>query len=290
LPHYGSLLDSLIGVSWPARRPIGTGAAGSHISRLRGMTAQFTEYRLYRQGDDPRRLDWKLLARTDRAYLRITDDHATRTTLVLLDASASLAFPADGRTKWLQACHLTVGLAAIARGEGDPAGLTVSSDSGLLRITPRARSGVIGEIAAAVDSITPAGSAGLAPALDGVRPGWRVAIISDFLGDEGALLGRVRQLVVEGVEVFGIHIIAAEEADPSFSPRLASDPEEPGLKRVMHEAVTAEYRENFLAWRGSLAERWRLAGAEYTEVRAEEDPAGAIRRIVRGVAVAGGAR
>src|SRR5947209_960068 len=86
---YGELLDALRGVTWPARRTIRGPAAGTHPSRQRGVSPEFTEYRPYRQGDDPRRLDWKLLARTDRAFLRITNDRATLGT-VLVSALALL--------------------------------------------------------------------------------------------------------------------------------------------------------------------------------------------------------
>ena len=245
------------------------------------MTSEFTEYRLYRQGDDPRRLDWKLLARTDRAYLRITDDHAIRTTLLALDASASLAFPQPSLDKWVQARRLAVGLAAVARGEGDPVGLIVATEHGLVRLPPRARHGVVGEIARAVDGATPGGSQGLSPALQGVRPGRRVAIISDFLGDEDALRARAATLVVEGVEVFALHVVADEEAEPPLATRLATDPEDPGVSRVLHSGVASDYVAAFQAWRAALALRWRAAGAEYAEVRASEDTAAAIRRIVR---------
>src|SRR5919206_2104720 len=87
-----SLLDSLRGVSWPARGTVRGTTAGTHRSRMRGISPEFTEYRPFRQGDDARRLDWKLLARTDRAYLRVTRDRATLGTVVVVDASASMAF------------------------------------------------------------------------------------------------------------------------------------------------------------------------------------------------------
>lgn len=245
------------------------------------MTSEFTEYRLYRQGDDPRRLDWKLLARTDRAYLRITDDHAIRTTLIVLDASASLAFPENSLAKWIQACRLAVGLAAVARGEGDPVGLVAATENGVVRLPPRSRHGVIGEIARGVDAISPRGTGGLSSALQGVRPGWRVAIISDFLGDEKALHAQAATLAVEGVEVFAIHVVAEEELDPPLAPRLATDPEDQGIRRVLHAGVGPEYALAFSSWRSDLATRWRASSAEYSEVRTGEDTASAIRRIVR---------
>src|SRR5919199_2640731 len=108
-----SMLDTLRGLTWPARRAVRGAAAGTHRSPMRGVSPEFTEYRPYRQGDDPRRLDWKLLARTDRAYLRITSERATLGTMFVLDASASMAFPARTLEKWSCARRLAVGLAAV---------------------------------------------------------------------------------------------------------------------------------------------------------------------------------
>src|SRR5581483_10990842 len=93
---YGPLLDAVRGVHWAARRPVAAGATGAHHSRMRGTSAEFSEYRLYRQGDDPRRLDWRLLARSDRAYIRLATDRAVLPTTIVLDASASMAFPFVG--------------------------------------------------------------------------------------------------------------------------------------------------------------------------------------------------
>ena len=283
---YGPLLDALVGVTWPARSLSGMGTAGSHPSRLRGLTAEFTEYRPYRQGDDARRLDWKLLARTDRAYLRITDDHAIRPTILLLDASASFAFPEETLAKWVQACRLAVGLAAVARSDGDPVGLIVPGPGRGLRLPPRANRHVIAEIARALSDTSPAGSASLVAGLDGLRPGSRVVIISDFLAEEAPLLEQARRLLVSGVEVLALHIVAEEERVPPAVTRVAIDPESL-IRRTLHDEVREGYMATYASWRVALAESWRRAGAEFMEVRAEEDTASGIRRIVRGAAVAG---
>ena len=65
---------------------------------MRGISAEFTEYRPYRQGDDLGRIDWKLFARSDRAYIRLSNDRAIFPTMIVLDASASMDFPV-GRTE-----------------------------------------------------------------------------------------------------------------------------------------------------------------------------------------------
>ena len=128
---------------WPAR------PAGTHHSKQRGTSAEFTEYRLYRQGDDPRRIDWRLLARSDRAYIRLATDRAVLPTTIVLDASASMAFPlAHARRSGDRAQEIAVGLAAVVHADGDPVGVAVHDDRGGMRVLPpRTRRGVVGEIA-----------------------------------------------------------------------------------------------------------------------------------------------
>jgi len=276
---YGSLLDALRGVTWPARRTIRGPAAGTHRSRQRGISPEFTEYRPYRQGDDPRRLDWKLLARTDRAFLRITNDRATLGTMLMLDASASMAFPLATQGKWAQACRIAIGLAAVAHNSGDPVGVLVAGDKDVAQLPPRTRRGVIGVAARMFESITPAGSASLVPGLALLRPTQRIVLISDFLADDDSLLHTARERITAGADVLAIHIVAREELEPARGSIIAQDPEQLELKRSLVDETREGYREAFATWRAELARGWRAAGAAYFEVPADEATDHAVRRI-----------
>jgi uncharacterized protein (DUF58 family) len=276
---YGSLLDALRGVTWPARRTIRGPAAGTHRSRQRGVSPEFTEYRPYRQGDDPRRLDWKLLARTDRAFLRITNDRATLGTTLLLDASASMAFPLVTQGKWVQACRIAIGLAAVAHSAGDPVGAIVPGEKGMAELPPRTRRGVIGEAARLLETIAPSGSASLVAALTLVRPTQRVVLISDFLGEGDTLLRAARERITAGADVLAIHIVAREELDPPGAALIAIDPEHPELERSLVVETREGYRAAFATWRAELARAWREAGAAYFEVPDDEATDHVVRRI-----------
>lgn len=286
LLDYGPLLDQLRGLTWPSRSAALAGTAGTHRSRLRGLSAEFTEYRPYRQGDDPRRLDWKLLARTDRAYLRITNDRATLGTIMLVDASASMAFPEDSLAKWRQACRVAVGLAAVAHASGDPVGL-VAVNGEVKRVAPRTRRGVVGEIARVLhEAGLPAqpgeahGEARLATALAQLRGVPRVAIVSDFLSDDDLLLREARSLAAGGSEIVAVHVVAREELEPGSRAMLATDPDAPHTRRPLTVESVVAYRAAFAAWRATLARAWRTAGAAFAEVTADEPAARAIRRVV----------
>ena len=116
-PGDSVLLDAVRAIRWPARKKAPSGAAGSHLSNMLGGSAEFTEYRSYRQGDETRRIDWKLLARSNRAYIRLSNDRTILSTMFLVDASASLAYPDSSLDKWRYARHLVLGLAAAAHAD-----------------------------------------------------------------------------------------------------------------------------------------------------------------------------
>ena len=280
IASYGALLDALRGVHWPARRLVRDAAAGTHRSRMRGSSAEFTEYRPYRQGDDPRRLDWRLLGRSDRAYIRLATDRAIQPTLLALDASASMDFPSGIETKWTQARRIAVGLAALAHGDGDPVGVIIPGGAASRVLAPRSRRGVVSEIARTLDDVRPMGDAPLAPALTTVPKGARLVILSDFLGDEPELLRTVRGHLATGSEVHGVHIVASAELSPPGRGILAVDPEDAQLSRPLVAESYVAYVESFRAWREATAASWRAAGATFTLATSEEPAAHAVRRIV----------
>jgi uncharacterized protein (DUF58 family) len=281
-PGYGALLDALRGVTWPARRPARGSTSGTHRSRLRGISPEFTEYRPYRQGDDPRRLDWRLLARTDRAYLRITSDRATLSTLVLVDASASMAFPVQTLGKWDHARRLAIGLVGIAHASGDPVAIAVVSGRGVYRTEPRTRRGVVTECARMLDTAEPVGDPNLAVAMRHIGSARRVAIISDFLADAEPLLQASRVLLGDGGEVVAIHVVAREELEPAADPILATDPEHDDIRRALTPDTADAYAGRFAEWRSWLAREWRSAGAVYELTVTDERPERVVRRIAQG--------
>jgi len=132
-----AFVDELRGLRWPARRRVPAGLPGAHRSRQRGTTGEFTEYRPYRQGDEPRRIDWRLLARSDRAFVRLADDHALLPTVLVVDATASMAFPEDTRAKWRLARDVALGCAAVSLRMADPVGLVTCAATGARRLAPR---------------------------------------------------------------------------------------------------------------------------------------------------------
>jgi uncharacterized protein (DUF58 family) len=114
---------------------------GIHAGRERGAGVEFSEYRAYAPGDEWRRVDWKLLARADRYYVREAERDSHVAVWLWLDATASMAEPSRevaGLDKLWFARTMLACVAAIAQRQGDAFGLLVCTD-GRMELTPAAR-------------------------------------------------------------------------------------------------------------------------------------------------------
>ena len=279
---YGALLDAVRGLRWRARRASRIAVPGIHPSRVRGTSAEFTEYRPYRQGDDLRRIDWKLFARSDRAYVRISEERAVTPTYVVLDASASMAFPDGSGSKWLLAQQLAVALIAVAHSGGDPTGVMVAGNP-RATIQPRTRRGVVAEVIRTLHDVSVSGSSAVAPSiLAAARSSARIAIVSDFLGDLDETLRVARELIASGRDVYALHVIASEEIDPPIAVSVVTDPESADIRRSLAGETRSGYQRAFADWREATAARWLASGAAYRVVVAGKEPVShSVRRIVR---------
>ena len=283
---YAVVLDAVRGIGWPALRRVRSAVPGPHLSVVRGTTAEFVEYRPYRQGDDPKKIDWKLVGRTNRVYVRVSQERAILPTMLVLDASGSMAFPAPDNAKWDLARRVGIGLAAVARHRGDPVGMSVVHPAGTRTIAPRTRRTVLEEMMYAVE-LAPVGEVPLTPAItEAMRRSARIVIVTDFLGDSDALLAASRTFVASGGELHAIHVVDQGELDPDPKKLLLADPENPATRRPMSPPARAAYLRRFGAWREQLARDWRAAGAVYSMVVPGQEP---LRQTIRRITTPAGA-
>ena len=99
--------------------------SGLHSSPYKGFSVEFAEHREYSPGDDPRRLDYRMLARTDRLYVKQYEEETNMRVQVLLDASGSMGYSSDGKlTKLEYGSYLTAVLSYLMTRQQDSVGLT----------------------------------------------------------------------------------------------------------------------------------------------------------------------
>lgn len=162
-------------------------ADGRHPARFPGIGQEFAQYRGYQPGDDLRRVDWKLLARSDRFYVREADAETALPVRLVLDSSGSMAHAEAGHSKWDAARALTAALARVAIRQGDIPALAIVGGSTPTTVLPSRDRRQPERILDALDLACPSG---------GGMPGLARAVT--FLGD-GPLV-----LVTDGHDPDGV--------------------------------------------------------------------------------------
>ena len=114
---------------------------GLNKSPRHGFSVEFSEYRPYTQGDDPRFLDWKLYARTDRSYIRLFEDETNLRCYIALDISRSMSFASGEYSKHDYARTMAASLAWLLNRQGDAVGLTLFDEHVRFVVPARYRPG-----------------------------------------------------------------------------------------------------------------------------------------------------
>ena len=192
---------------------------GLHRSPRRGFSVEFAEHRQYQPGDEPRYVDWKLHARTDRLYVKQFEEETNLRAMLVLDASASMAWSGspDRLTKLDYATRLAAALALVLQRQRDAAGLVVFDDAIQAMLPARVRSGHWHVIARALAATVPGSGTAAEPALRQVvgmlRRRGMVVLISDLLLDRALALSALKFLRHRGHQVLVLHIADPAELD-----------------------------------------------------------------------------
>jgi uncharacterized protein (DUF58 family) len=207
---------------------------GIHAGRERGAGVEFSEYRAYAPGDEWRRVDWKLMARADRYFVREAERDSHVAVWLVLDATASMLEPSrtlPGLTKLQYARVMLACVAAIAQRQGDAFGLVVCQGA-RAHFTPAARGPrQLQRVLAQLERTEPDG---VLPGADTLRASlhftaWPavVCVASDFLEWPSPLSEAMLRLRRMRHDVRALCLQTEAEVQASFDPALAyRDPEQ----------------------------------------------------------------
>ena len=244
---------------------------GIHRSPYHGFSVEFTEYREYSPGDDPRYLDWRLYARSDRYYVKRFEDETNLRSYLVVDTSRSMGYASGSYSKSEYARTAAATIAYFLTMQRDAVGLLLFEDEITEYLPARYRPGHLRRLMGALER-EPAGRA-----TDLVKPLERIAatvrkrglivLVSDLLAPIDALQRNLAYLRSRGHEIVVLRVLDPQEAQFAFAtPAMFHDVESGRELYIDPTAARDEYLRRFAAHAASIERSCVDLGIEYQPV------------------------
>jgi uncharacterized protein (DUF58 family) len=264
------LLERLESMQLSARRVVEGTTIGQHRSPVRGASVEFRQHRAYAPGDEPRRLDWRVLARTDRPFVREYDEETNLRCAILLDRSGSMAYRGEKRVrKFDYAAKFVASLAYLMLKQTESVGLALAAGGRMESwLAPHPGSAQLARLIDALERGSPAGTGDVAAAMGELaeRLGRRalVVVVSDFFADVAKIRRALARLRHARHETILIRVLDPDEIDFPFRQWLRLRGLEGERGRLCEPAlVRQQYLARFEAHGRALQDACRGAGVEF---------------------------
>jgi uncharacterized protein (DUF58 family) len=242
--------------------------SGLHRSPHHGFSVEFSEYRQYSPGDDPRYLDWRLFARSDRYYIKRFEEETNLRCHLLVDLSRSMGYGSLPYTKVEYARTAAATLAYFLSTQRDAAGLVTFDERIADYLPARYRPGHLHRLMVCLERAVAGTSTDLSSALEQVaatvRKRGMVVLISDLLVSTDRLKAHLGSLRSQGHEVVLLRVLDPSELDFNFErPAMFFDLESGKNLYVDPGAARAQYQRNFTEHAEGLRQVCRDLGIDY---------------------------
>ncbi len=199
--------------------------SGQHRSPHRGFSIEFAEHRQYTPGIDPRHLDWKILAKRDKLYVKQYEEQTNLRCYLLLDASASMSYRHSGElTKFEYASFCAASLAYLMHRQHDAFGLITYNDDVVQHVPPRQGKAHLSVVLQQLENTQPAGRTNLAHTFHRLAERMKrralVVVLSDLFSDQGGpqeLIDALSHLRHRKHEVVAFQILDRAELEFPFT-------------------------------------------------------------------------
>jgi uncharacterized protein (DUF58 family) len=200
--------------------------SGLHSSPYKGFSVEFAEHRKYAAGDDPRHIDYRMLARTDRLYVKQYEEETNMRVQILLDTSGSMGYSHDAKiTKLQYGCYLTAVLAYLMTRQQDVVGLTTFGEKVGLDMPARSSPRHFAEMMHQLEALKPTGETKIADTLHKLanrsKKRCLVVLISDLYDDPEAVIRSLHHFRHRKHEVIVFHVLDKAELEFPFRDTIA---------------------------------------------------------------------
>jgi uncharacterized protein (DUF58 family) len=244
---------------------------GIHRSPYHGFSVEFSEYREYSPGDDPRYLDWRLYARSDRYYVKRFEDETNLRCTLVLDTSRSMGYGSGPYSKIEYARTVAATIAYFLSLQRDAVGLLTFEDRITDYLPPRYRPGHLRRLFAALEREPTGRATDLAEPLEQiaatVRKRGLIVLISDLLAPTEALRTRLGYLRSRGHDVVVLRILDPAEVGFTFAtPAMFHDVESGRELYIDPAAARDEYLRRFAAHAAGVERSCVDLGIEFKSI------------------------
>ncbi len=209
---------------------------GRHRSPYQGFSVEYLDHRAYTPGDEIRNLDWKIVARSDKYYVKLYEEETNLRAYILLDCSSSMQFSSGEQSKLSWGSYLAAALTHLLLRQNDAVGL-VEFDSGVRNfIPPRAHPTQFRRILDSLDGIEPGGEtdvgAVLHEAAERTKRRGLIIVISDLIDNEESIASGLGHFRHNNHEVIVFHTMDPAELEFPYD-RLTRFRDMEGAGRVV---------------------------------------------------------
>ena len=245
---------------------------GLHRAPYFGASIDFAEHRGYVPGDDIRRVDWRVYARTDRYYVKQYEADTNTNFSVLLDVSRSMGFASRGGTKLEYACYLAACLAYLAHRQRDRVGIITFDDAIVDQVPPSAKHFDIVLHTLDRASAKRQGNLRMVSTLaEHLKRRSILVLISDFYEEPDAVLDAIKPLRFLGNDLIVFHVLDPAELDFAYDDPSAFEDLESGEQiPVVPESLGDQYRTLIREHTAALATKFSEHRIDYTLLNTSE--------------------
>jgi uncharacterized protein (DUF58 family) len=263
-----TLVERLNHLQLSARSVVEGSITGQHRSPVKGASVEFRQHRFYTPGDEPRRLDWRVLARTDRPYIKEYDEETNLRCVLILDCSGSMAYGGKAGSKFEYGAKLVASLAYLMLGQTESVGLALCGARIEQWLAPRPGTPQLSRVIDALERAAPKGQAKLARGIQQVadRLGKRslVIVITDAFAPLTRLREGLARLQHDRHETIVLQVLDADEVNFPFRTWSRFRGLEGERSQLCEPALVRKvYLENFRRHNEGLRETCRALGVEF---------------------------
>ncbi len=260
--------------------------AGLHRSPFHGASVEFAEHRGYVPGDDLRRLDWKMLAKSDRAYIKKYEEETDLRCLLAVDASGSMDYGEGDQNKLRYAKVLAAAFSYLLLMQRDAVGLAVFDDKLRRVFPPRGGARTFRAVTSVLGETNPGADTGIAGSLHLLSERFKrrglLVLISDLFDEPKELLSGLAHFRFRHHDVLVLHVVHPDEEDLPFNGWTRFEGLEPADAEVFTEPqrVRKEYRERYESFVREIQSGCRFRSIDYARVPTSEPWDRALARIL----------